>query len=106
VHHHLVRCQDLNQVDQTCCLFFPFPLPLLLLPCRCTDLAAALPLPLPPLKLPLVDALVTLCLAGGMLSLAAATKAFSGKGPRNLLIGTCSLSPAEEVCNYLGKLNE
>jgi hypothetical protein len=42
--------------------------------------------------LPLFVAVVILSLIGGMLSLAAATKAFSGKGPWTLLTGMCSLS--------------
>jgi hypothetical protein len=67
------------------CLFLPFSQPLLLLPCSDTNIGSALglvvlPLPLPPRKLPRVEAVVILCLAGGMLSLAAATKTFSGNG--------------------------
>jgi hypothetical protein len=78
-------------------------LPLLLssgaLPFNFSLVDAPLPLPLP-LKFPLVDAVVTLTLASGIVSLAAATKAFSGKGPSTLFSGTLSLSPAKIVRNY------
>jgi hypothetical protein len=77
----------------------------MLLPRTTTDVAfdpagalGVLVHPLRPLKLPLVDVVVTVSPAGGMLSLAAATKAFSRNGPRNMLIGTCSRS-YKKVCN-------
>jgi hypothetical protein len=54
-------------------------------------LALLLPLPLP-LRLPLVDAVVNLSLAAGMVSLAAATNAFYGSDPSNQIIGKFSLS--------------
>jgi hypothetical protein len=79
-------------------LVLPLPGALLLL-----LLALLLPLPLP-LKLPLVDDVVTLSLAAEMVSLAAATNAFSGSGPTNLLIGmfslSCSFVTAQVSCYY------
>ena len=78
-------------------LFLLFLRPLLLFPCSAatSDLAGSLSglvltLPLP-LKVPLDEAVVTLALGWGMLSLAATTKALSGKGPSTLSIGTFSL---------------
>jgi hypothetical protein len=69
-------------------LFLLFPLAACSFPDEC-PLADAFVLPLPlPLIFPLVEAVVTLTLAAGMLSLADAMKAFSGKGPSTLLIGT------------------
>jgi hypothetical protein len=52
-----------------------------------------------------VDVVVTLLLDDGILSLAATMKAFSGSGPINLWMGTCSRSCQDNNYENTSQLN-